>query len=177
LTGLDPEPESARPADAPAVVALRDAAARWMADHGIVQWVPGEVRVAVVRRQIDAGEWFVHRVDGVVRGTLRVIESDEEVWGARPPDALYVHGLAVDRSLRGAGLGSRLLDWAGTRAARAGRSHLRLDCVETNARLRAYYRGQGFREVGRSDRDGGRHPVTLLERELLEAHAKNPGGR
>lgn len=169
--------EVAGPADAAAVVALRDAAARWMVESEIVQWAPGEVRVETVRHQIDAGEWFVHRVDGVVRGTLRVIDADEEVWGPRPPDALYVHGLAVDRSLRGAGLGGRLLGWAGTRAARSGRSHLRLDCVETNQRLRRYYREQGFQEVGRSDRDGGRHSVTLLDRRLDPAQRTNPGGR
>jgi GNAT superfamily N-acetyltransferase len=169
--------EAAQPVDAAAVVALRDAAARWMVGGGIEQWTPGELPVDVVRQQIAAGEWFVHRRDDVVEGTLRVIEADDEVWGPRPPDALYVHGLAVARSQRGTGLGARLLAWAGERASGSGRRHLRLDCVETNQRLRRYYREQGFREVGRADRDRGRHPVTLLERAADLPHAKNPGGR
>jgi proline racemase len=79
-----------------------------MVASGIAQWAPGEVGAERVRQQIAAGQWFVHRIDGVVRASLRVIEADEEVWGARPPDALYVHGLAIDRSATGTGLSARM---------------------------------------------------------------------
>jgi hypothetical protein len=38
--------------------------------------------------------------------------------------------------------------------------------VESNQRLREYYAGQGFREVGRRDFDGPWDCVVLLERVL-----------
>lgn len=143
---------------------LREAAAAWMRGQGIRQWEPGEVSDAQIQAQIDAGEWFVHRSDGGIQGGLRLLWSDLEVWGDRSDDAAYVHGLVIDRRFAGDGLGGRLLDWAEQRARHAGRSYLRLDCVETNVRLRQYYRGQGYREVGRRDPGDGWWPVTLFEK-------------
>ena len=59
-----------------------------------------------------------------------------------------------------------------------GRSHVRLDCVEHNLRLRDYYRQAGFSEVGRKDVDEPWLPVTLLEKRLIpqpERVAASPG--
>jgi hypothetical protein len=50
--------------------------------------------------------------------------------------------MAVRR--RAAGLGAVILDWTAGLARRHGRSALRLDCVASNDRLRAYYEAAGF---------------------------------
>ncbi|MGZ4658156.1 MAG: GNAT family N-acetyltransferase [Blastococcus sp.] len=100
----------------------------------------------------------------VPRAACRLVWSDVAVWGERPGDAGYVHGLVVDRAHAGTGLGRHLLSWAGGRARDRGRPFLRLDCVQTNERLRDYYRALGFREVGRREFQNSSRPVVLMER-------------
>jgi GNAT superfamily N-acetyltransferase len=82
-----------------------------------------------------------------------------------------VHRLAVRRAHAGAGLGYRLLDWAGARVRERGRAALRLDVVTGNRRLREYYEAAGFahrRDVTGefTRRDGTRQPwqTSLYER-------------
>ena len=158
------EPQPALESDADRLLELREVAAAWLHGRGIRQWEPGEVGLEQVRAQIAAGEWFVHRVNGEIAGGLRLLWSDPEVWGDRPDDAAYVHGLVIDRRSAGAGMGARLLGWAERRVRGGDRAFLRLDCVESNVRLRRYYRDRGFLEVGRRDLGHGWWPVTLLEK-------------
>lgn len=162
------EVELARPCDALALQDLRDAAARWMQQQGLAQWRPGEIPLESFDKQVTAGEWHVARTgDGAIRAGLRLLWSDAATWGRAGPFAGYVHGLVVSRESVGQGLGAQLLQWAGRTALAADRYLLRLDCVESNLRLRRYYLDQGFREVGRRDLDSGHgHSVSLFEREL-----------
>lgn len=157
--------ECATPDDAAGILSLREAAARWQVGLGIAQWVPGEVTLAEVREQVEIGQWWVRRQGGALVGALRLLDSDPEVWGPDDEDALYVHGLVTDRARAPRGLGAGLLAWAGDQAAARGRPWLRLDCVETNARLRRYYAGLGFTEVGRVGFSDPRwFPAVLLSR-------------
>lgn len=153
------------PDDAPAVHALRQAAADWLEARGIQQWRRDDTPLETVEAQVENGEWHV-AVDGeTVRGALRLLASSPE-W---PPDgvrARYVHGLMIDRSQKGTRLGASLLSWAADHARLAGAEVLRLDCVETNVRLRQYYTGQGFRPVGRVAYPAPWHSVVLLERTI-----------
>lgn len=166
------ELELAGLADAERVLALREAAAAWLAARGVRQWEPGEVTPAQVRTQIEAGQWHVLREDDTLVGGLRLLWQDEEVWGPQPPVAAYVHGLVVAGQRRGSGLGTALLQWAADQARARGRTLLRLDCGEDNDALRRYYAGQGFRTVGRRDFDGRWYSVVLLERSLPDAPAQ-----
>lgn len=127
---------------------------------------PGEVSAEEVRSQIWDGQWFVVRGNHTIVAGLRLLWSDDLVWGPQPADSAYVHSLVVDRCLVGQGLGFALLKWAEGRARAAGRSHLRLDCVETNRALRIYYARAGFHEVGRRDFDGPWHSAVLFEKGL-----------
>ncbi|HEX8496931.1 MAG TPA: GNAT family N-acetyltransferase, partial [Actinomycetales bacterium] len=173
------EPVPADRSDVVRLVELRDQAARWLTDRGIRQWGPGEVEAAEVAEQVSAGEWFVTRSedDGppVVVAALRLLWADEQVWGPMPPDAAYVHGLVVDRTHAGQGLGATLLRWGQEQALEAGRTVLRLDCVESNPVLRAYYRAAGFSQVGRRDFDGPWHSAVLLEKQLGDRPAAGAG--
>jgi len=159
-------PELAETADAEHLLALREAAAAWLAARGVRQWEPGEVTLDEIRRQIEAGQWHVLRENGSPVAALRLLWQDDDVWGPQPPDAAYVHGLVVAEQRRGAGIGAGLLRWAAAQARAQGRSLLRLDCGEDNDALRRYYSQQGFRTVGRRDFAGRWYSVVLLERPL-----------
>lgn len=164
-------PQLAGAADAEPLLALREAAAEWLAARGVRQWEPGEVTLGEIRGQIEAGQWHVLRENGSPVAGLRLLWQDEQVWGPQPPVAAYVHGLVVAEQQRGIGVGAGLLEWAAVRALARRRGLLRLDCGEDNAALRRYYAQQGFRIVGRRDFDGRWYSVVLLERPLQDAGA------
>ncbi|WP_346772990.1 GNAT family N-acetyltransferase [Rhodococcoides fascians] len=147
--------ELASAADAATILDLRHAAEDWLAARRIAQWAPREVPLSTVAAQIEAGEFHVARrhPGGPIVGALRLIWADPSIWPE--PDVLagYVHGLVIDRSEAGTGLGTSLLEWASQRTRQEGRGLLRLDCAETNTDLRNYYIRQGFQNVGRRDFD------------------------
>lgn len=167
MTSLDLRP--ARADDAAALVALRDACARWQLSRGVVQWAPGEVSVDRVAAQVASGEWYVHARDGRPAAAIRILEEDRLVW----PDGLpagYLHGFMVDRSLAGAGLGAAVLRWAEGEVRARGHDVVRLDCVATNDVLRAYYRARGYAERGVADRSAaGLLPCMRFEKHLAPA--------
>ncbi|MEH6794376.1 MAG: GNAT family N-acetyltransferase [Rhodococcus sp. (in: high G+C Gram-positive bacteria)] len=145
--------ELASAADAATILGLRHAAEDWLFARGIDQWTPREVPLTTVAAQIDAGEFHVARYGhrGPIVAALRLIDSDPDIWPDQDEPACYVHGLVIDRSESGMGLGASLLEWALRRSRQEGRSLLRLDCAETNTELRNYYLRQGFRYVGRRE--------------------------
>ncbi|MGW5850351.1 N-acetyltransferase family protein [Streptomyces sp. NPDC055254] len=157
--------------DTGTLVLLHDQAARWMLEHGIEQWKPGEKDAAhFLARMRDGEVWLVGDADGRVCGAYELWWSDEEAWGVQPPVAGYVHRLMVEREAAPAGTGRRMLEHAERRIAGTGRERARLDCVSTNPRLLAYYRGAGYRVVGefphKEGADGRIYGVILLEKRL-----------
>ena len=143
------EARRARPSDLDTVVSILEEAARWLATRGIRQWEPGSFSRRDVERRIERDEAFVFRVSGRVVGCVVLQWSDEEVWGKRPDDAGYVHGLAIRRAEAGKGLGTELLRWAEGCVGASGRKYLRLDCASSNRALNEYYERAGFRSRGR----------------------------
>lgn len=85
------------------LLALREQAARWLRDKGIEQWTPGEVSLDEVRQQVDAREWFVLRQADTIVASLRLLSTDEPVWGPQPAEAAGLRRLLVTRSLIGQG--------------------------------------------------------------------------
>ncbi|WP_329257375.1 GNAT family N-acetyltransferase [Actinoallomurus sp. NBC_01490] len=133
-------------AETPLVNALLSEAAGWLAARGVDQW-PHPFPEDIVRASVLRRDTYLAWRDGDPVGTLAVYWADARFWGDRPPDAGYVHRLAVARAARGDGLGARLLDWAGELVAARGRRWLRLDCGAGNTALRAFYEHLGFQHV------------------------------
>ena len=146
----------ARPTDLELLLAMREEAARWLASRGSDQWAKpwpdAEGMVSGVRHSIAAGAvWIVYRErQGYPVATLTLDEwANPDLWTneeAGEP-AHYAHRMIVRREAAGADLGGELLDWCGTRAARAGARWLRLDAWTTNPPLHRYYLDHGFRHV------------------------------
>ncbi|MEV3950062.1 GNAT family N-acetyltransferase [Streptomyces halstedii] len=140
--------------EVPRLVQFRIDAAAWLAPLGTDQWAnpfPPESIAA----SVSAGDVFVVKegedCEAVATVTLdRKIDPEiAELWtpAERAEPALYVHKLTVDRRYGGRGLGARILDWAGDRAARQEARWLRLDAWTSNTKLHQYYLRQGFRHV------------------------------
>jgi hypothetical protein len=84
----------------------------------------------------------------------RALPTDADEWLAAPGIEQW-------------GRGEITLRWAEEQARLASAPFLRLDCVESNERLRAYYEGQGLTVVGRRDFDGPWSSVVLLQKPVL----------
>ncbi|NLU69286.1 GNAT family N-acetyltransferase [Streptomyces sp. HNM0574] len=140
-------------ADMDALLALRAEAEAWLASAGIDQWrAPGfrDRALAKWRADVEQGRtWLVRDGAGAVAATVTLAPADPDFWceDDRPGDAVYVAKLITARAFAGAGLGGRVLDWAGLAARRAGLGWVRLDCWRSNTALQEYYLGQGFRHV------------------------------
>lgn len=159
-------------ADLPALVALYDAAARWMQKNGIAQWKPGEKDADHFRRRRLEGEvWLAESAEHLV-GAFELWWQDEPAWGPQPPEAGYIHRLMVDRDRAPSGTGRAMLAHAEQRIAEAGRAWSRLDCVSSNPRLRTYYEAAGYTVVGeqpfKEGTGGSKYAVTLLEKRLRD---------
>jgi predicted N-acetyltransferase YhbS len=153
----------ARADDTEVVAGLLDEATRWVGERGFEQW-PLPFPRHEVADAIARGEVFVAEHDGEAVATVTILTDDPQYWGARPPDALYVHKLAVARAHAGRGFGAEVIGWADRRAASLGREFLRLDCLGDSNGIRDYYERLGFEHCG--DLVLGRRNMSIYERRV-----------
>jgi GNAT superfamily N-acetyltransferase len=133
--------------DAITVADLLDEATRWVQDLGYEQW-PLPFPRDELAAAIDRGEVYVVEDEGDAVATVTLLWDDKTYWGERPPDAVYVHKLAVRRDRSGRGIGAAIVAWANAEAIEAGRDFLRLDCLRDNPGIREYYEQLGFEHRG-----------------------------
>lgn len=95
---------------------------------------------ASVRPMLRAAGWRGARVFVVATWLWPVLSFADRL----EPDSFYVQAVAVDPDTRGSGVGTVLLDAAGTQARAAGSRRLALDVAETNVRARSLYERLGF---------------------------------
>ena len=122
----------------------------WLEEHRIPQWQRDcYLRLfprSFFRQKAEEGQLYgLWSADGAPVATAVLLERDELVW----PDgerAIYVHNLAADPAFPGAGL--RLLTQAMDLARSKGMKHLRLDTLQSNGALQAYYKRLGFVQMG-----------------------------
>jgi GNAT superfamily N-acetyltransferase len=126
------------------VLDVLDEAAAWLRRRRVIQW-PERFESWWLEEAIARGETWLARAGDVAVGTLTLDWSDP-LWADAGGAAGYVHRMAVRR--QAAGVGAFLLDWAADAARQNQRHLLRLDCVASNPRLRAYYEGRGFAHRG-----------------------------
>ena len=152
----------AQPEDALTVAGLLDEATVWVNDLGFSQW-PLPFPRDQLAAAIDRGEvYVVESEEGEGVATVSMLPDDPEYWGDQPPDAFYVHKLAVRRDQAGRGIGAAIVEWANAEAAEAGREFLRLDCLADNPGIRDYYEDLGFEHRGDLVLDGRK--MSLYER-------------
>ena len=162
----------ATPDQAADVLSLLDEAAAWLRDRGIVQW-PAHFEASWVEKAISRGETWLVEAGGAIEATVTLDWSDP-VWADTEGSAGYLHRMAVRR--QGAGLGPVIIAWAADLSRQRGCGALRLDCVSSNGRLRAYYEKAGFAHrgdvtvggaPGQRLKDG---PVTQVSRYEMPLH-------
>jgi ribosomal protein S18 acetylase RimI-like enzyme len=147
LVGIEPDVKiiRAQQADLDPVLEILEEASRWLASKGLeTQWRPSPTFRQTIKDNIERGDvYLVKGLEGTV-GTITLQWSDKKFWGDLPPDAGYIHKLAIKRSHSGQHLGLRMLRWAEAKARDEGKRCLRLDCLASNKTIREYYEKAGF---------------------------------
>jgi ribosomal protein S18 acetylase RimI-like enzyme len=142
----------AGPDNAPVVIDLVQATARWVQDViGVRQWrlYLTEPGVRSIHARLDgenAAEAYLVTRQGQPAGAFAVHWSDRDCWGQRGEDgqAGYVHMLSVGPAFHGLRLGERMLGWAERHIASKDRLYTRLDCWAGSPALCAYYPRLGY---------------------------------
>ena len=143
------------PADAGEISEIVQEATRWLSLRAIAQW-PVPWPLEWIQEKVEIGEFHCAFHDGVMAGVVRLLSTDEEMWGDTGGAAGYVHTLIVKREFAGRGFGRAILAWAEDQCRARGAEFLRLDCMASNHDLRRYYEKQGFTARGEKVVDGYR---------------------
>ncbi len=126
------------------VLRILNEATEWLQSKGIDQYPPNFYSPTQIMEEIRRGEVYLAREGSQVVGTITLQWSDSSVWGDTPPDAGYIHKLAIRPEHTAKGVGRALLEWAGNKAKAGGKTYLRLNCMFENPRIRRYYEDAGF---------------------------------
>ena len=147
------------------VLEILEEASRWLSSKGLEsQWRPSPAFRQTIKDNIERGDVYVVKdLEGTV-GTITLQWSDKKFWGDLPPDAGYIHKLAITRSHAGHHLGLRLLNWAEAKIRSEGKSYLRLDCLASNKIIRQYYEKAGFVHIRDTEALGWK--ASLYEKKL-----------
>jgi ribosomal protein S18 acetylase RimI-like enzyme len=153
---------------APEILEIVQGVALWLKGKGIDQWstfLDAERARMTIERRFDEGEVFLGSLDGVAVATI-TLQWEDAFWGdlGKDPAVGYIHTMAVSRDHAGRGLGRELLDWTAAYFAKAGRTKVRLDCIEENFRLCRFYDAAGYRTIARKDWEG--EQLVMKERRL-----------
>lgn len=141
--------ESALPADAHLLWALRQGREDWMARQSIDQCESNSRSFRWFDQSVRQDDWWVIRGDGGLTAAVRIAWSDN-LWTEQGGEAAYLHDLMVSSAASGQGLGGLLIGHVNEQAEARGLNVVRLDCMESNAALIGYYERNGFAVVGRA---------------------------
>lgn len=155
----------AQKGDIDGVLEILEEASRWLSSKGLeTQWRPSPTFRKTITDNIDRGEVYVLKDVEETVGTITLQWSDKKFWGDLPPDAGYIHKLAIKRSHSGQRLGLRLLQWAEDKARAERKRSLRLDCIASKKTIREYYQKAGFVHVRNTEAPGWK--ASLYEKKL-----------
>ena len=114
--------EQARPEEAATVAAVLSEAAQWIAAEGRPLWTATDIAPERIRRDTEAGGYFIARNGGEVAGVVRLDLEDPHFWPEiESGSSVFVHKLAVRRAWAGQGVPAALLGFAREHARGLGR--------------------------------------------------------
>ncbi|MCY7345501.1 MAG: GNAT family N-acetyltransferase [Pyrinomonadaceae bacterium] len=136
--------EQAAPNQAAEVSEILQEAANWLVEKGEKLWEVDELAPEKIKTEVEAGMFWLARIEGETAGCVRFQTEDLEYWDDVPhSDSAFVHRVAVKRKFAGKGVAAAMLDWAKNRAESSGKTYLRLDCGKRE-KLCRFYESQGF---------------------------------
>lgn len=133
--------------DAHPLAEILNEANDYKAAHGDDAWGSGHYTDEEVGQSLKTDTVYTAYLGDEIIGTVMLQWEDPGVWGDQPPDAGYLHRLAIKDGFHGQDMGGQIIRWAMGETAKNNRHYLRLDCPADNASLCSYYESKGFRRI------------------------------
>lgn len=138
-----------------AVEILRETA-EWLQRRGSLQWaevLDGKDKHGLAEAIKNGEVYFYFNQKNQLAGMLAAWNKptawDQQLWQKQQKtnSAIYIHRLLVRPNYRGKGYGKQMLDEV-KELFHSKVTEIRLDCLASNEQLIAFYKGNGFRQVG-----------------------------
>jgi len=155
------------------IVRLYRAVVAAMQAAGIDHWDADYPNPAVLRADIDRGELFTARVEGLFPAVSVAVCSEVDLkyavgdWHCAAAEAAVVHRLCVDPRLQRCGVGRQVMEAVEAMLRSRGLLAVRLDTFSGNPAAQRFYLGLGYRPAG--EIQGHKGTYFLYEKSLLRA--------
>lgn len=129
----------------------------WIQSQGIDQWqyLLGGGDDDDIKQAVSKGNTYLVTEGGKLAATFTLCSEqndwDKHIFGEDANhDSLYLHRLAVKPKFMKKGLGAAILNWIDDEIT-TDKQYIKLDCVENNPKLNAFYKNNGFELIGVTD--------------------------
>jgi len=131
--------------DASMISSIYVEANHWAKQIHELLWDESEISENEIEKWIEKGEMFVAKLNGEIVGAMKLQDEDGHYWPEIPAnESLFLHRLAIRRSVSSLGISGRLINWAKEYAISRSKQYLRLDTGSDLVRLCAFYESKGF---------------------------------
>lgn len=133
--------------DADEILWLYEAARNLQIQRKMVVWPSFEK--SFIDDEIQQGRQWKISLGGVIACNWVITFDDKEIWGEKDRnDAVYIHRICTNPTLRGNRYIDSLVEWSKVYARQIGRRFVRLDTLGNNTKLIEHYTSAGFNFLG-----------------------------
>jgi ribosomal protein S18 acetylase RimI-like enzyme len=142
---------------------------KWMDDNNIHQWNKTDYLATYPKKYFEEkmaiGQLYTMKSapSGKVVGAVVLLEEDKR-WNADGSKSYYIHNLVSNTEI--SGIGREIICLCEKMAIENGKDLIRLDCQESNSKLKDFYYRLGFKYVGYVQE--GSYFGIKLEKKLIE---------
>ena len=133
--------------DADSILSLYEAARHLQTQRKMVVW-PNFDKPFIEKEMAEQRQWKIV-IDEIIACNWTITFEDKEIWGEKDKnDAIYIHRICTNPTLRGNRYMDAIVDWAKTYAQQLGKRFVRLDTLGNNTKLIEHYTSSGFAFLG-----------------------------
>jgi hypothetical protein len=133
--------------DVSEILSLYEAARNLQVQRKMVVWPSFES--SFLQREIQEGRQWKIVYDNLIACNWAISFEDKEIWGERDKDdAIYIHRICTNPTLRGNRYIDTIVEWSKEYARQLNKRFVRLDTLGNNTRLIEHYTSAGFEFLG-----------------------------
>ncbi len=133
--------------DTDSILSLYDAARKLQTQRKMVVW-PNFDKSFIEKEIQEQRQWKIV-IGDILACNWTITFEDKEIWGEKDKnDAIYIHRICTNPSLRGNRYIDTIVEWAKRYAQQLGKQFVRLDTLGNNTRLIEHYTSSGFEFLG-----------------------------
>jgi hypothetical protein len=133
--------------DANEILSLYEAARNLQTERKMVIW-PHFDKSFIEKEIREQRQWKIV-FDNVIACNWTITFDDKEIWGDKDKgDAIYIHRICTNATLRGNRYIDMIVEWAKKYARQLDKQFVRLDTLGNNTKLIKHYTSSGFEFLG-----------------------------